>query len=218
VCPSSIPVKEKTMKEQINEPQGAPRPGNGNQRQGRLPERTQEAADRARVAAIEKVEDVRDRAREGIDQGRQQVADRIRRLGSALRSASDTLQDEDRTVARYAELASEKIEQAAGYIGSADVRRTMHDIEGFARRQPALFFGGAFLLGLAAGRFLKSSQLRSADGDRFQHSDSSERITPTDWPAATPRRSMPGPETRGPETGGVFDTEPIRSPAGREGR
>jgi hypothetical protein len=214
-CRSSLLVKEKTMKEQINEPQGAPRPGNGNQRLGRLPERTQEAADRAREAAIEKVESVRDRTREGIDQSRQQVADRIRRLGSALRSASDALHDEDRTVARYAELASEKIEQAAGYIGSADVRRTMRDVEGFARRQPALFFGGAFLLGLAAGRFLKSSQQRSGDRYRFEHSDSSERITATDWPAATPKRSMPGPETPGPETGGVFDTDPL--PGGSRG-
>jgi hypothetical protein len=193
------------MKDLSSDPQVSPRNPNGNQRPGRLPERTQEAAERAGHAAIEKVESVRDRTREGIDQGKQQMADRIRRLGSALRSASDTLREEDKVVARYADYASETIEKAAGYVSSADVARTVHDVERFARRQPALFFGGAFLLGLAAGRFLKSSQRRDADGGPayqadYSDRDSSERITPTDWPAP-PRRTVPASETEG-----VFDT------------
>jgi hypothetical protein len=33
-------------------------------------------------------------------------------------------------------------------------------VEGFARRQPELFFGGMFLAGLAVARFLKASQPR----------------------------------------------------------
>jgi hypothetical protein len=187
------------MKDPSSEPQVSPRNPNGNQRPGRLPERTQEAAERAGHAAIEKVEAVRDRTRDGINQGKQQVADRIRRLGSALRSASDSLREDDRIVARYADYASETIEKAAGYVSSADVARTVQDVERFARRQPALFFGGAFLLGLAAGRFLKSSQRRNGDGgpeDQAHYSDrdSSERITATDWPAP-PRRTVPAPET-----------------------
>lgn len=32
------------------------------------------------------------------------------------------------------------------------------DVEGFTRRQPALFMGGAFVLGLTTARFLKSSR------------------------------------------------------------
>jgi hypothetical protein len=189
------------MKDPSSEPQVPPRNPNGNQRQGRLPERTQEAAERAGHAAIEKVEAVRDRTRDGINQGKQQVADRIRRLGSALRSASDTLREEDNVVARYADYASETIEKAAGYVSSADVTRTVQDIERFARRQPALFFGGAFLLGLAAGRFLKSSQRRNGDGGpeyqaHYSDRDSSERITATNWPAP-PRRTVPAPETGG---------------------
>jgi hypothetical protein len=202
------------MKEQLNEPPAAPRSGNGNQqRQERLPERTQEAADRARHAAIEKVETARDRAREEIEQGRQQVAERIRRLSSALRSASDTLREDDRVVARYADYASETIERAANYVGSADVRRTARDIEGFARRQPAVFFGSAFLLGLAAGRFLKSSQGRDRDHERFEARDSSERITATDWPSPSGQRSVPGPEEED-----VFGTSAAggASPAGAE--
>jgi hypothetical protein len=189
------------MKEQPNEPQASPRQGNGNQqRQGRLPERTQEAADRAKDAAIEKVENVRERAREELDHGRQQVADRIRKLSTALRSASDTLREDDQAVARYADYASQTLERAAGYVGSADLQRTVRDLEGFARRQPAVFFGGAFLVGLAAGRFLRSSQQRDGGTERFESRDSSERITATDWPTPSRRRSAPAPETEG-----VFD-------------
>jgi hypothetical protein len=211
--------KEKTMKEQPNEPPAAPRPGNGNQqRQGRLPERAQEAADRARDAAIEKVETARDRARDEMEQGRQQVAERIRRLSSALRSASDTLREDDRVAARYADYAGETIERAANYIGSADIRRTARDIEGFARRQPAVFFGSAFLLGLAAGRFLKSSQGRDRDHERFEPAHSSERITPTDWPSPSRQGSVPAPAERTGGTGGgprpagaePFSTDPRR--------
>jgi hypothetical protein len=195
------------MKELSSDPQVSPRNPNGNQRPGRLPERTQEAAERAGHAAIEKVENVRDRTRDGINQGKQQVADRIRRLSSALRSASETLREDDKVVARYADYASEAIEKAAGYVSSAEVARTVQDVERFARRQPALFFGGAFLLGLAAGRFLKSSRHRNADGGPeyqaadYSDRDSSERITATNWPAPPRRRTVPASGTEG-----VFDT------------
>jgi hypothetical protein len=195
------------MKEQFNQSNSTGRPGgNGNTRQADLPERTEQVAERARAAAIEKVEHARDRAREGIDQGREQVAARIRRVGSALRSASDKLREEDAAAARYADLASESVERAANYLGSADLKGAVRDLEGFARRQPALFFGGAFLIGLAAGRFLQSSQHRNGNGDRGEFAAQrsfAERDTATDWPR--PPRPAPAPTH---ETDDVFDARP----------
>jgi hypothetical protein len=193
------------MKEQFNESQATGRPGgNGNTRQPDLPERTEQVAERARAAAIEKVEHARDRAREGIDHGRQEVADRIRRVGSALRSASDKLREEDEAAARYADMASQGVERVASYLGSADLKGTVRDLEGFARRQPAIFFGGAFLLGLAAGRFLQSSQHRNGDRLRLADPRSFEaRDTATDWPR--PQRPPPVPTH---ETDDLFDARP----------
>jgi hypothetical protein len=175
------------MQEQPNQ-STSQKGGNGNQREGGLSDRTEEAAGRAREAAIERVEEARDRAREGIDRGKQKVADRIRRLGSALHSASDNLREEDSAMAHSADMASETIERAANYVASADLKSTVRDVENFARREPALFFGGAFLLGLAAGRFLRSSASRS-DGDEAFTSPSAPSPLPdtaTDWPKPPP--------------------------------
>jgi hypothetical protein len=41
----------------------------------------------------------------------------------------------------------------------------MHEVENFGRRQPALLLGGAFLLGLASARFLKSSMAAGTDSE-----------------------------------------------------
>ena len=178
--------------------------GNGDQREAGLSERTEEAAGRAREAAIERVEQVRDRAREGIDRGKQEMADRIRRLGSALHSASDNLREEDSAIARYGDIASETIERAANYVGTADLKTTVRDVENFARREPALFFGGAFLLGLAAGRFLRSSAGRSEGGEGFTSPRTRSPLPDTapDWPKPPPPISVSGGETQG-----AFDTD-----------
>ena len=50
------------------------------------------------------------------------------------------------------------MQRAADYLDRTDSREMMHHTEQFARRQPALFLGGAFGLGLIAARFLKSSR------------------------------------------------------------
>ncbi len=187
--------------------------GNGNRPQGTLPERTEEVAERARAAAIERVEQARDRTREEIDQGRQQLAERIRHLGSALRSASERLRDEDRAVAHYADLAGERVDRVASYVSSADLRSTVRDVERFAKRQPAVFFGGAFLLGLAAGRFLRSSQ-RDRNGGEESWPRQAESRTASDWPSPPRPRSTRGPET---EPAGLFDPGPAGSPPGVTG-
>jgi hypothetical protein len=82
---------------------------------------------------------------------------RVRGVGTALRSAGEQLREEDDVVAGYAEKASERIESIASYLDSAEPRELARDAEDLARTHPAWFFGGAFLVGLAAGRFLKAS-------------------------------------------------------------
>jgi len=75
-----------------------------------------------------------------------------------LKSAGDELGKEDETIARYVTAASDRVESIASYVSTADPSRVLRDVQDLARDKPAWFFGGAFLLGLAAGRFLRSSQ------------------------------------------------------------
>jgi hypothetical protein len=79
------------------------------------------------------------------------VAHAFRHSGQQLRG-----QDQD-GVARYIDQAAARLEQFADYLGGRDVRDLVRDAEQFARREPALFLGGAVAFGLLAARFLKSS-------------------------------------------------------------
>ena len=80
-------------------------------------------------------------------------------MARIVRSASVTLRDNKQTpIAQYTDKAAAEIEGASLYLHQHDLNSLITDVEGFARRQPALFIAGGLLLGLAAARFLKSTQ------------------------------------------------------------
>ncbi len=62
--------------------------------------------------------------------------------------------------------AANSIDDVADYLESRTLRDVVGELEGFARREPALFLGGAFVLGLVGGRFLKSSARSRKDARR----------------------------------------------------
>ncbi len=90
------------------------------------------------------------------------VADSMRKLSGALNEAEPNPVTE--YSARYAEAAAGKVEDVARYFENADLKTVARDVESFARRNPAVFVGGAFALGLLAARFLKSSGETSTPG------------------------------------------------------
>ena len=91
------------------------------------------------------------------DQGRQQVADSVERVAGSIRRVSDELRSDEPGVADAATTAAEQAERVARYLRDTDARQLVRSVEDVARRQPILFVGGAFLLGLAASRFLKAA-------------------------------------------------------------
>jgi hypothetical protein len=120
---------------------------------GGIAARSHEAAEQLKSAVAGQAEQVREKA----DTAREQTAQRFRRVASHLQHVGDTLRPDDRLAAELADRASRSIEGVASYVANTDVSRLVRDTEQLARRQSALFFGGAFLVGLAMGRFLKSS-------------------------------------------------------------
>jgi len=120
---------------------------------GKIAAKSHEAAEQLKDAVVGSADQVRERARSA----RADSSERIRGVATQLQNMSQTLREDDPLAADLAARASRGIETVAHYVGASDARTLLRDTEQLARRQPALFFGGAFLLGLAAGRFLKSS-------------------------------------------------------------
>jgi hypothetical protein len=124
--------------------------------------KSHEVAGQLKDAVVDQANQVRDRAQSA----KEHTADRIRRVATQLESMGDTLREEDPFIAKVTARASSSIEGVAKYVDSASAQSFIRDTEQLARRQPLLFFGGAFLAGLAAGRFLKSSRPEGSSYDR----------------------------------------------------
>jgi hypothetical protein len=119
--------------------------------------------DSAKQAAGHLVEQVKEQAASRADQQRHTVASGLAAVADAFRNMGDELRSRgEGRVAEYAaqmgHTASGQVERLAHYLHGRNVRQVASDLEDVARRSPGMFLGGAFVLGLAASRFLKSSR------------------------------------------------------------
>jgi len=116
--------------------------------------------------AKELASDVVDRAKEiasdQVSERREKSAGEIGKLANALHHTSEELGDT--IAAPYVDKAADMLDRLAGSVRDASIRDAVGATERFARREPLLFLGGAFVIGLLAARFLKSSE-RTESGD-----------------------------------------------------
>jgi hypothetical protein len=113
------------------------------------------AADKARELATSQLSSQKDRAAEMVTS----LARSLRQTGEGLEQSSPPV-----PVQRYIEQAADRLEQLGSFINEREVTEIVAEVEGFARRQPAVFLGAAFAAGLMASRFLKSSSGGSPSG------------------------------------------------------
>jgi len=110
-----------------------------------------------------------------VDAQKNRAADGLGGIADVVRSASDELRMENETLASYVDMASDQMRRVASQIRERGVGDMMEDVGEFARRRPALFVGGAFLLGIGLARFLKASSQRTdyerSYGDGFSSVD-----------------------------------------------
>jgi hypothetical protein len=103
-------------------------------------------------------ERVRERAHASIENQKDRAAEGLGTVAEAVRGSTQQLRDQrHETIARYIDEAADQIERIVQRLQHKDVREFLRDLQGFARRQPALFIGAAFAVGVISGRFLKSS-------------------------------------------------------------
>jgi len=115
-----------------------------------------------------------------LSSGLRTLADTFRKTGTDLKQTGQPTPLTDVT-ARYTGTAANQIEKVASYFERKDLKAMMRDTEAFARRNPAIFLGAAFALGMVAARFLKSS---SPDGRTSVGSGSINSSLPTALPPA----------------------------------
>jgi len=140
-----------------------------------------QAVSTAQDTAGQVADQVQDKAGQVMDQARETVttqvasqkdraAESLTVLAQAIRQSGDQLRGQEQgAVAGYTDQAAQYVERVSGFLRERDVNEMLYDVERYARRNPAMFIGGAFAVGLLAGRFLKSSSRSSYQSSRGQY-------------------------------------------------
>ncbi len=118
--------------------------------------------DRAKRTAEEVKDLAVDKARTEVEsramEGKEKAASKLGGIAQALRAGGDELGSD--FAGNYIGKAAQQIESLTDYVQTKDLPEIVSDVERFARREPAIFLGGSFALGLLAARFLKSTSRR----------------------------------------------------------
>jgi hypothetical protein len=121
-----------------------------------------------------------DEARSMVHSRKEEAAHELENIADAFRQTGNNLREKDNAqLARYTDSMAEQVENIADYLHNNDINGFLSDAESFARRQPELFLGGAFTLGLLAARFFKSSS--SSQGYDYRGSYGSPARRRMDW-------------------------------------
>lgn len=140
--------------------------GNSSQAQTDMGAKAQDVVEQTQQKAGEVVDQAKQQATSQLSSQKDRAVDSLGAVADALRQTGNHLRQSDQQgIAQYADKAAERVEQFSGQLRGKDVQEIVRDVERYARRQPALFLGGAFVLGLLGARFLKSTAQRDDDGD-----------------------------------------------------
>jgi hypothetical protein len=121
------------------------------------------------------IDKVKDGAVSQLNTQKDRTTDGIGSVASAVRQSTRQLRDQQHdTIAEYVEQAAAQLERFSNTLKEKNVGELLEEAQRFARRNPALFVGGAFAVGLLSARFFKSS------GDRSRNDNWRERFAPGD--------------------------------------
>jgi hypothetical protein len=90
------------------------------------------------------------------DRGRELTADGLGKLAQTIHRISGEMEEQP-GIANLATTVAEQTDRAANYLRTTDARQIVTNVEDLARRSPALFLAGAFVLGAVASRFVKAA-------------------------------------------------------------
>ncbi len=122
----------------------------------------QDLLQQAKQTTNEVVNQVQQQASSQLNRQKETAASELSTVVNAVRRFGETLHDEGdgpiaRFAAQYGDKAADGLDRFARYLREQDPKRLLNDVQNFGRRQPALLIGGAFLLGFAGARIIKTS-------------------------------------------------------------
>ena len=120
-----------------------------------------EAGQQATASAGHLAERAADVGIQQADHGRELAAEGLDKVARAVRRLSTDMEADQPQIAGVALTAADQADKVARYLRETDARQIIGNVEDAARKTPLVFLGGAFLLGMAASRFIKA-----AGGDR----------------------------------------------------
>jgi hypothetical protein len=184
---------------------------------------TEDVVVQVKQTAQEVASGAKRQAEDQLQHQKQEVTGSLHGVADALHAAGDHLEQHDHDAfAEYAHAAADQVERFTSSIRSRSVGQILDEAQRFAYREPAMFIGGAFLLGLAGARFLKASDPRAGYGSGRQYGSgartygSSDRygqpsrnyggsVTQHGRPLVTntPGARMPNPSETSPRSGGM---------------
>jgi len=124
-----------------------------------------EAKEKARRAAADAQQKISGELRTRVDSTRTRAADALGSVAQALTGSVQQLRDQNQSLpGDYVERAGGQIRRASEYLRNTSTDDLVRNAEDMARRQPAVFLGGAFVLGFLAARLVKSSQSTGGGG------------------------------------------------------
>ncbi len=111
---------------------------------------------RERVGPI--ADQVKDQASAVAQQQMTSAAEGLDSAAGVVNAVGDRLRENNLgELSQYTGMAAEQIEKLATWLRTTTPEEIAHDIEDFAKKQPAVFVAGALALGLIGVRFLRST-------------------------------------------------------------
>ncbi|MFD5270418.1 hypothetical protein [Streptomyces sp. NPDC058335] len=172
---------------------------------GTAAEQVQSVVGEARQQAGTVIGELRHRAMGEAEGQTKRAADTLRQWASDLSGLAENAQ-KDSPARSLAAQAADKGHRAADYLDKQGVDGLVSDLQGFARRRPGAFLGGAVLAGMAVGRLARVAGSARAGGDGQQQAVATPDQGTLDAPASP---ALP----TGSPTGAVHNAPPQAPPA-----
>lgn len=101
---------------------------------------------------------VREQAGERVTAQKNRATDSMTAVAHVVRETTTRLRNEQHeSIAEYVDRGAEQLERFSAYLKNKDAAELWREAQNYARRRPSVFVGSAFVVGLLAARFLKSS-------------------------------------------------------------